>query len=180
MRYIYQLHASGCKKTLAEGGCPDRRCDKEKNPSSKPCDDDTAFCTALGCKEHCLAGTDIDVPCTHYAFEKIDGETDADGAELGECYVFGSCKYEHDDSYIIYKMEDWCQKTLAEGCCPNERCDKTKNPSNKPCDDETAYCTVAGCKQHCVDGTGLTNACTHYSFEAVSEAGNDANAWLLI
>merc|ERR1719487_2363104 len=129
----------------------------------------------MGCKEHCIAGAGLDVPCTHFAFEAERGQMNAHGVQLGECYVFGGCKDQHDDSYIIYKMEDWCQKSMADGGCPNERCDKNKSPSNKPCDDDTAFCTVSGCKQHCVDSTGIDTPCTHYAFEVVSDAGKDAD-----
>ena len=72
-----------------------------------------------------------------------DAGKDADGNDLGECYVFDGCKDQHEDTYTIYQLHaSGCKKTLAEGGCPDRRCDKKKNPSSKPCDDETAFCTV--------------------------------------
>ena len=115
--------ATGCSETLLHGGCANQQCDVDTNSRSKTCGDDAALCSVVGCEEHCIAGTGLEVPCTHYAFEAMSGHTDEWGNQLGECVVFGDCTNQKEATSTIYALEDWCQKSKADGGCPEIWCD---------------------------------------------------------
>ena len=91
-----------------------------------------------------MDSTGLDTACTHYAFEVVsDAGQDAEGNDLGECYVFDGCSDQHEDTYTIYALTALgCTETLATGGCVDQRCDKNTNPSNKPCDKDTEMCAA--------------------------------------
>jgi hypothetical protein len=109
----------------------------------------------------------LEVPCTHYAFEAISGHKDEWGNQLGECFVFGDCTNQKEATSTVYALEDWCQKSNADGGCPEIWCDdEGGHPGWTVCDfPKRPDCSLEECIQHCADSTGLKTPCTHYVFQ---------------
>jgi len=66
----YILQDPTCEKTMADGGCAQRRCDKNTNTNEKICTDTTpgeTDCTLDECYNHCLTHTGF--TCTTFAYD---------------------------------------------------------------------------------------------------------------
>jgi len=165
-----------CDKTVAEGGCPYKRCDKKTTAHIKICTDDSKAtqCTRTECQAHCEKSTNFDgtdwfagvtgtEKCTHWAYD----------VKESECYIFSGCKnIAFDEDYVQYSLKDnFCEKTLEEGGCKKRRCSKTGtvNRNEKVCTDssEEKKCTLAQCKTKCASYTNFT--CTSYAHSAKGE-----------
>lgn len=96
---LYVLIDPTCDKNQEDGGCNQRRCDKDITPHEKICVDDTPEqqCSIEECELHCAEKTFTDVGseafCTHWAFDEVDQE----------CYLFYGCIGEkYDDDYVLF------------------------------------------------------------------------------
>ena len=185
--------ASGCSKTVDQGGCKDLRCDKALNVNNKVCDtDDVGLSTAACTQDECMykCGNTTDYKCTHWAFEAVTTEPFL-SENRGECYTFASCENILADTYTTYKYGSGCEstfleggcdatrcakdndgtasctKTKEEGGCPLSRCDKNTNTNIKICDTDDVACTIGECEAFCQNTTAFE--CGFWAFEAVSE-----------
>lgn len=90
-----------CDKDLEDGGCTQRRCNKDYTKHDKICTDSTPEdqCTFDECRAKCANytawGTKPEDWCTYYAYDVADKE----------CYLFNGCVGEaFDDDYTLYTM----------------------------------------------------------------------------
>ena len=156
----YTTFVRTCGKSLLEGGCPNRRCDKDLNKHEKICENGVNECTLEECQAYCDNMEDWE--CSFFAYEAAESE----------CYIFASCNGEHDDEYVLYARA--CSKTFEEGGCPSRRCDKELTAHAKICTDDEAGvtdCTEQDCKSFCDENTGkdgepLDFKCNWFAFEA--------------
>jgi hypothetical protein len=97
----YVLQDPTCDKNKTEGGCVQRRCNKDLMPTTheKVCVDDSPAqqCTMAQCEYKCANKTftniDSEAYCTHWAYDVVDKE----------CYLFYGCTGEaYDDDYTLY------------------------------------------------------------------------------
>lgn len=187
-RSILRDLASGCTKSLALGGCPDARCDKDSNPFNKVCDKDNGnnggiggadaggLCSQAQCEAYCVAGESdgggyIASACTHWAYEP---ESSVEGR--GECYVFSGCNNLLPDTYTTYAMATGCDLGYAAGGCENQRCAKATDASGadlyrKICDSDVTgaggACTSVECEAQCRALTEITSS--HWAFELAEQ-----------
>ena len=158
----YTTYARTCGKSLLEGGCADRRCDKDLNRHEKICENGVSECTLEECETYCDNMEDWE--CSFFAYEAAESE----------CYIFENCNGESDDEYILYARA--CSKTFEEGGCANRRCDKSLTAHVKTCTDDQAGvtdCSEDECKSFCdqnigKDGEPLGFLCKWFAFEAAA------------
>jgi len=156
--------AWSCEKTMDDGGCPWRRCDKTVTPFNKICVDTqpgVTDCTEDECRVHCSNTTfGSMLNCTHYAYDK----------EVKECYLFSGCLNDRFDpdltTYALY--DPTCEKTREASPlgCVQRRCNKDLSMHAKVCTSLTpgvTDCTLDECEQQCRSHTAFT--CTTYSYD---------------
>ena len=173
---LYTLVDPTCERDYnANGmtGCPNRICDDAVTTSAVVCDQGAGTtCTLDECAKKCASydgfGNAVQSQnwCTYFAYDTVDSE----------CTLFKGCVGEKfDDDHTLYKqsypqrsilrdLASGCTKSLALGGCPDARCDKNSNPSNKVCDkdngnnggiggaDAGGLCSQAQCEAYCVAG----------------------------
>jgi len=95
----YVLVDPTCDKNKDEGGCIQRRCNKDITTHEKICTDGTPEqqCSIEECEIHCATKTFTNVSseafCTHWAYDEVDQE----------CYLFHGCLDEKfDDDYVLF------------------------------------------------------------------------------
>eukprot|EP00756_Hemistasia_phaeocysticola_P003705 Hpha_TRINITY_DN12399_c0_g1::TRINITY_DN12399_c0_g1_i1::g.155775::m.155775 len=105
----YVLVDPTCDKNRAQGGCNQRRCDKDLTPHEKICVDDSpdTQCTIDQCEMHCAEKTfsseHSEAFCTHWAYDAVDKE----------CYLFYGCTDEkYDDDYVLFTQSYGERQTL--------------------------------------------------------------------
>jgi len=108
----YVLVDQTCDKNHDEGGCDQRRCDKDVTPHEKICVDDSpeTQCSLEECELHCAEKIFEDIGseafCTHWAYDAVDKE----------CYIFYGCIAEkYDDDYVLFTQSYGERISLAPG-----------------------------------------------------------------